>query len=276
MVAADDPSTTRPGRSEQVTWKTLCWRTWEGRLRRLAAAAVPGDRHDLADLATVPRPGHLRHGDPCSSPRSPWCSTGMHLAEVYAASGVNTCHAPCGPPRLSISSPVSRSARSCGAVLRGHLHVYLAPALIGIFWGAPLIGREIETGTLRLAWSQSVQTPVGRREAGLVGLAAILRPSCSACDHLVGRPGSPRPDRGHQESAQFRPPHPLLFEARGIAPLGYAAFAFALGVTAGLLIRGQSPPWPSRSSLFAAVQLLVPSVHPARNIITPVKDDRGL
>ena len=34
--------------------------------------------------------------------------------------------------------------------------MYLAPALIGIFWGAPLIARELETGTYRLAWNQSV------------------------------------------------------------------------------------------------------------------------
>jgi len=30
------------------------------------------------------------------------------------------------------------------------------PALLGIFWGAPLIARELETGTCRLAWNQSV------------------------------------------------------------------------------------------------------------------------
>src|SRR6476469_2951107 len=32
----------------------------------------------------------------------------------------------------------------------------VAPALLGIFWGAPLIAREYETGTYRLAWTQSV------------------------------------------------------------------------------------------------------------------------
>ena len=31
-----------------------------------------------------------------------------------------------------------------------------SPALIGIFWGAPLVAREFETGTFRLAWTQSV------------------------------------------------------------------------------------------------------------------------
>ena len=30
------------------------------------------------------------------------------------------------------------------------------PALIGACWGAPLVARELETGTFRLAWNQSV------------------------------------------------------------------------------------------------------------------------
>ena len=31
---------------------------------------------------------------------------------------------------------------------------------------------------------------------------------------------------------------PVVFGARGIVPVGYAAFAFVLGVTAGVLVRG--------------------------------------
>ena len=34
--------------------------------------------------------------------------------------------------------------------------ILLAPAVIGLFWGAPLIARELETGTSALAWNQSV------------------------------------------------------------------------------------------------------------------------
>ena len=34
--------------------------------------------------------------------------------------------------------------------------IMLTPAVIGLFWGAPLIARELETGTFDLAWSQSV------------------------------------------------------------------------------------------------------------------------
>jgi hypothetical protein len=34
--------------------------------------------------------------------------------------------------------------------------MYLAPLLIGAFWGAPMIARELEAGTHRLVWNQSV------------------------------------------------------------------------------------------------------------------------
>ena len=52
--------------------------------------------------------------------------------------------------------------------------VVIAPALIGLFFGAPLIARELETGTFRLVWTQSVTR---RRwlavKLGLVGIVAM-------------------------------------------------------------------------------------------------------
>ena len=53
--------------------------------------------------------------------------------------------------------------------------VLLVPALLGMFWGAPLIAREIETGTFRLAWTQSVTRLRWLLvKMGLVGLAAMV------------------------------------------------------------------------------------------------------
>lgn len=36
------------------------------------------------------------------------------------------------------------------------LVVVVVPVLLGIFWGAPLIGRELETGTHQLVWNQTI------------------------------------------------------------------------------------------------------------------------
>ena len=52
--------------------------------------------------------------------------------------------------------------------------LYLTPATIGIFWGAPLISRELETGTFRLAWTQSIsRTRWLAVKLGLTGLASM-------------------------------------------------------------------------------------------------------
>jgi hypothetical protein len=53
-------------------------------------------------------------------------------------------------------------------------------------------------------------------------------------------------------------PFSLAFDARGITPLGYAAFAFALGVTTGLLIRRTIPAMAVTLVIFAAVQIAFP------------------
>jgi ABC-type transport system involved in multi-copper enzyme maturation permease subunit len=47
--------------------------------------------------------------------------------------------------------------------------IFLAPALLGLFWGAPLVARELETGTAALVWSQSVT----RRRWRAVKLAVV-------------------------------------------------------------------------------------------------------
>jgi hypothetical protein len=58
---------------------------------------------------------------------------------------------------------------------------------------------------------------------------------------LVGsthRPGGPARDGQHPD---WRPVQPRSFDALGIAPVGYAAFTFVVGVTVGLLIRRVVP-----------------------------------
>ncbi len=52
---------------------------------------------------------------------------------------------------------------------------------------------------------------------------------------------------------------PALFGARGVAPIGYAAFALALGVTAGVLIRRTVPAMAATLAAFTAVQFAWPN-----------------
>jgi len=48
------------------------------------------------------------------------------------------------------------------------------------------------------------------------------------------------------------------FDTHGITPLGYAAFAFTLGVTAGALIRRTVPAMAVTLAIFAALQVAMP------------------
>ena len=51
----------------------------------------------------------------------------------------------------------------------------VVPALIGIFWGAPLVARELETGTFRLAWTQSVtRTRWLAVKLAVLGLGSVI------------------------------------------------------------------------------------------------------
>ena len=147
----------------------------------------------------------------------------------------------------------------------GIVVLYLTPAIIGIFWGAPLISRELETGTLRLAWTQSIsRTRWVAVKLGLTGLAAMA--TAGLLSLVVTWWSSPMDQRnplgGYRLSA-------VLFGARDLIPVGSTAFAFALGVTIGLLIRRAVPAIAISLAVFAAVQVAVPLwVRP--HLISPV------
>jgi hypothetical protein len=122
------------------------------------------------------------------------------------------------------------------------------PALIGAFWGAPLVARELETGTFRLAWTQSVTRQ--RRLAvklGLVGLASL---AVAGLLSLILTWWFSPIDR-----VQLNRLTPAMFGVRGITPIGYAAFAFALGVTAGAFIRRTIPAMAATIVVFTGARL---------------------
>ncbi|MET9093634.1 ABC transporter permease subunit [Streptomyces cyaneofuscatus] len=131
--------------------------------------------------------------------------------------------------------------------------VIAVPGLMGIFWGAPLIARELETGTHRLIWNQSISRTrwlaVKLAAVGLVVLAVT-----GLLSALVTWWASPL---DQVNSDRFTP---LVFDGRGIVPLAYAAFAFTAGAAAGLVIRRTVPAMAATLVLFVAVQILVPYV----------------
>jgi hypothetical protein len=149
--------------------------------------------------------------------------------------------------------------------LAASLVVLLLPALVGLFWGAPLITRELEAGTHLLVWNQSITR--GRWLAiklGLTGLTAMA--AAGLCGLAVTWWSEPLDQSATPDLALMAP---LVFGARGIAPIGYAAFAFVLGVTVGMLARRTLPAMALTLAVFAAIQLAMPLlVRP--NLIPPL------
>ena len=143
--------------------------------------------------------------------------------------------------------------------------VVALPAVLGVFWAAPLIARELETGTYRLAWTQSItRTRWLATKLGLGTLAAMLAAAAlslgatwwsAPIDTAIN---AGRSFQGILSVSRMEPP---MFIARGIAPVGHAAFAFVLGATAGLLLRRTIPAMAVTLVVFAGVQLAMPLVR---------------
>jgi hypothetical protein len=187
--------------------------------------------------------------------------TGPHVASMYRGSGIAGCHGgACG--QLAGSFLLTVSGAYTGVFMLGIACVILAPALIGVFWGAPLVAREFETGTFRLVWIQSItRSRWMASKLAVPGLAAIA--VTEGLSLLYGWWAAPigqaaRLAPGSNFPLGMSPFSLLAFDAHGVVPVGYAAFGFTLGVTAGVMIRRTVPAMAVTLVIFAAVQVAVP------------------
>jgi hypothetical protein len=168
-----------------------------------------------------------------------------------------------------------------GAFLAVTAVALILPALIGLFWGAPLVARELEAGTHRLVWNQSItRTRWLAVKVGLVGLAAVTAAGLGSL--AVSWWASPI---DKSAAGDFPRMAPLVFDARGIVPIGYAAFAFALGVTVGMLVRRTLPAMALTLVGFVVVQIampllvrphLIPPLHSTVEVTTANLDGIGV
>ncbi|WP_283136627.1 hypothetical protein [Rhizohabitans arisaemae] len=112
----------------------------------------------------------------------------------------------------------------------------LIPALIGAFWGAPLLAREFERGTDQLVWTQSVPPKRwivvklavlgGLVTLGGLALSAMASAWRVAFDAVLGE-------------SWFG--NIGVFNMVGVAPPAWWLFAFALGTASGALLRKVLP-----------------------------------
>jgi hypothetical protein len=110
------------------------------------------------------------------------------------------------------------------------------PALIGAFVGAPLLARELETGTFRYTWTQGF----GRERwaaAKLAQIAVAVTVVAGAFGFLFS--WCYAPIIGVHQG--LSPLMAITFDLRGVAFAGWALVAFAIGALAGVLIRRVVP-----------------------------------
>jgi hypothetical protein len=176
--------------------------------------------------------------------------TGRTLADQWTSSGAASCHGDCSTAINNFIQQVTSGANE--RVYQYTLVlVYLVPPLVGIFWGAPLIARELEAGTHRLAWTQSVtRTRWIATKLAIVGTASaatagLLSWAVTSWSH-------------HIDDVDYPRITPLAYGARGIVPVGYALFAFALGVTMGMLIRRTVPAMAATLAIYLAAVASMP------------------
>jgi hypothetical protein len=159
--------------------------------------------------------------------------------------------------------------------------VYAVPAVVGVFWGAPMIARELEAGTYRLVWTQSItrtrwlasKLGIGGACAAAAGLSGLaLTWWCAPLDDAVAK--------GYEDPGLMSVPRlwPVLFQVRGLVPIGMAVLALAIGATVGLLVRRAVPAMAVTLVLVVAVQiatpiLLQPHLLGAKQIVTTITEE---
>jgi hypothetical protein len=153
--------------------------------------------------------------------------TGPHLVHLYDTV-IKPCEAKTNCGDVGTFSNNDRFLQSVSLLL------LIAPALAGMFWGAPLVAREFESNNFRLVWTQSVSRVRwltaklaigGLVTAATVGLLSLMTTWWfSPLDAFANNSLTPS-----------------IFDRRDLVPVAYALFAFVFGATAGLLLRRTLP-----------------------------------
>ena len=230
---------TVPARPEEdaslrpVPWRRMAWVTWRQHRFALTGVAV-----FLGGLAVYM-----------------WI-VGLRLHHAYVAATV--CH----PARSIACGDLISSFNGMNNVLANGFVLQPVPALIGAFVGAPVLARELETGTFRYAWTQGF----GRWRwtlAKLVLLAVVVAAAAGALSVLLSWYYQPYLAAGNQtrplsEVSPFSEASPFaagLFDLRGVAFAAWTLAAFAIGGLAGMLIRRVVPAIVATLTAYAGLAL---------------------
>jgi ABC-2 family transporter protein len=186
-----------------VPWPRMVWVTWRQHRAALAGVAVL-----LGALAV-----YL------------WLA-GLQIHHAYTTD----CH-----PGSSLACGINFSGRYGTTGIFVSVFLQAVPVLIGAFAGAPVLARELETGTYRFAWTQGI----GRWRwtlAKLVLLAAVVTAVAGAFSVLYSWYNQPFFASGYAIPFSTR-----VFDLGEVAFAAWTLAAFSIGALAGMLIRRVVP-----------------------------------
>jgi hypothetical protein len=181
--------------------------------------------------------------------------TGLAMHSAFTDSGLAACLAKRGTAAL-----IASNAPDCSDLVQqfqdkyssltfvGVLFVIL-PVFVVIFFGAPLVAREVEQGTHRLVWTQGVSRGHWALvKFGLLGAVTLL----VAAAYTSGMDWWARPLVANSGRIG-----PIVFDIQGIAPIGYTLFAVAAGILAGTLWKKVLPAMGATVAGYVVVRVLV-------------------
>lgn len=182
-----------------------------------------------------------------------------------AAHGIAGCPLMGGPERCSTRLEVIEEYRGLYSTpLRLLLAAVLAlPFLGGLFVGAPLVARELESDTHRLVWAQGIT-----RERWLLHKLALPMGALMAGTGVAAWFGSWALEGAGQATIGLYWYSPTAFVSTGPAVLGYAALGVALGAMAGTLTRRTLPAMVLTLGAMGAVTALLMAIRP--HVVSPV------
>jgi hypothetical protein len=172
--------------------------------------------------------------------------TGQQMADAFQQLGVADCLA--HPTHPNCGNIIGAFRDTYGAFIAASAWLNLLPAILGMLIGAPLVARELEHGTHRLVWTQSISA--GRWLA--IKLAILFAVTLAATGIMTAMMSWWHAAAWSQLDGHMPP---LMYDFEGIVPLAYSAFALALGIAAGVLIRRVVPAVAVALIGFLAVRL---------------------
>ena len=221
----------QPGQStapRPLPWRRMAWVTW--RQQRATLISVPAVLGAVAVLLVI---------------------FGLKVHHDYAA----LVHCP-------LVGSVQNESGNCQQLFKNFnsndwplgntsaILIQLAPVLIGAFAGAPLLARELETGTYRYAWTQGF----GRERQAIAKLAllgvtlAVLAGAFGALFAWYFQP--------FLYTEQMNVLTETVFDAGGLVFPAFTLVAFAFGAFFGMLFRRIIPAMAATLGVYLAIRLV--------------------